>query len=128
MTERRIQRAILKRMREVLPSEVFWFHVPNQILGPADYGGALIGDGMKPGVPDLILLHRSNAYGLEVKRPGEQPTPAQLGVHPTAGPSDNEKGWPDGWRGIVSRRRAVALPFPVWWCYNFGTTLVVLVF
>ncbi len=46
-----------------------------------EYVAALVSDGMKPGIPDLILLHRSMAYGLEVKRPGAAPTPVQLAVH-----------------------------------------------
>ena len=88
VTERQIQRAILRRLYGLLPPpSAFVFHVPNQLLAPTeilsqrDYGGALLGDGMRPGVPDLILLHRSKAYGLEVKRPGADPTPVQLAVH-----------------------------------------------
>lgn len=86
-TERAIQRRVLRRMAALLPPEAFFFHVPNQILDPAEvldpagYGGALLGDGMKPGVPDLILLHRGMAYGLEVKQPGERLSADQCKVH-----------------------------------------------
>lgn len=74
-------------MAALLPADAFWFHVPNQLLAPArtldpaEYGRALLGDGMKPGVPDLILLRRGLAYGLEIKRPGEALSPAQEGIH-----------------------------------------------
>jgi hypothetical protein len=86
-TERRIQRAILRRLRELLPAEAFVFHVPNQILAPAEtldareYGGALLGDGMVPGVPDLFVLHAGRACALEVKKPGVSLSPAQEAVH-----------------------------------------------
>ena len=87
LTERQIQRRVLKRLHRLLPPEAFFFHVPNQLLAPertrnpADYGGALLGDGARPGMADLVLLHRGAAYALEVKRPGERLSPVQCAVH-----------------------------------------------
>ena len=68
-------------MAALLPADAFWFHVPNQTAAPADYAKALLGDGMKPGVPDLVLLHGGRAFGIEVKRRGERLSPAQCAVH-----------------------------------------------
>ena len=44
-SERQVQRAILRRMAQVLPERAFWFHCANQTLAPADYVGALKGTG-----------------------------------------------------------------------------------
>jgi hypothetical protein len=80
-SERQIQRAILRRLAEVLPPDVTWLHVPNQTAAPAEYAKALLGDGMKPGAPDLLLFCCGRGYGLEVKRPGERATPVQEAFH-----------------------------------------------
>jgi hypothetical protein len=87
VSERVIQRAVLRRMAELLPPQAFWFHVPNQLLDPERiqdaerYGRALLGDGLKPGVPDLLLLHRARCCALEIKRAGEYPSVVQLETH-----------------------------------------------
>lgn len=79
-SERTIQRAILRRMAQVLPADAVWLHVPNQGPNP-DFTKALLGDGLKPGCPDLLLFHAGRAFGLEVKRPKEYPDPVQREFH-----------------------------------------------
>jgi hypothetical protein len=79
-SERQIQRAILRRMAELLPPEAVWLHVPNQGPSP-EFTRALLGDGMKPGAPDLFVFHEGRAFGLEIKRPGERLSPVQCAFH-----------------------------------------------
>jgi hypothetical protein len=50
-------------------------------MAPADFVGALKGDGLKPGVPDLILIQGGRVFGMEIKRPGEGLSPEQREVH-----------------------------------------------
>jgi hypothetical protein len=69
VAERQIQRAMLRVMAELLPPEAVWLHVPNQGPSP-EFTKALMGDGLKPGAPDLLVFYRGKAYGLEIKRPG----------------------------------------------------------
>jgi hypothetical protein len=67
-------------MAEVLPADATWLHVPNQ--GPsAEFTRALMGDGLKPGCPDLLLFHAGRGYGLEIKRPGERASVVQEAFH-----------------------------------------------
>jgi len=73
-TERAIQREILRMCGTVFPA-VLVVHVPNGAhLSGTDAQrsrqmGALRGDGLKPGFPDLIALWNGGAGFLEVKRP-----------------------------------------------------------
>lgn len=74
-------------MAALLPPSAFFFHCPNQLLDPAkvqdarSYGAALLGDGMRPGMADIVLLHASKAYALEIKRPGGGLSPEQERIH-----------------------------------------------
>lgn len=79
-SERQIQRAILRRMAAVLPADAVWLHPANEGPNP-DFTRALLGDGMKPGAPDLLLFHAGRAFGMEVKIPGGHPNPAQVAFH-----------------------------------------------
>ena len=73
-TERQVQREILRMCGEVFPS-IYIAHVPNGAhLAGGDAArfkqmGALRGDGLKPGFPDLIVLWNYGVGFLEVKRP-----------------------------------------------------------
>jgi hypothetical protein len=46
---------------------LFWFHIPNGGKRPELDGAILQGLGVKRGVPDLCLLHKGQAYFLELK-------------------------------------------------------------
>jgi hypothetical protein len=73
-TERQIQREILA-MRKIAFPRVFLFAIPNgaQLAGNATARfkqiGALKGDGLVTGCPDLCALWNGGAAMLEVKRP-----------------------------------------------------------
>lgn len=90
-TERQVQRAILQ-MAGTCFREVFLFAVPNgvHLSGNKNYGGVLVGDGVKRGVPDLCALWRGGAAFLEVKRPGGRLSPDQRAIHERL----RALGWP----------------------------------
>jgi hypothetical protein len=74
-TERQTQRAILRMMGICFRSCLVW-HVPNgAFLGDDQKArrrtmGGLLGDGLKPGAPDLAVYWNHGHALLEVKRPG----------------------------------------------------------
>lgn len=78
-TERQVQRAILQMMGIAFP-RVFVFHIPNgAYLGEDEKArkrtmGMLLGDGLKPGAPDLAAYWNHGHALLEVKRPGYSPS------------------------------------------------------
>lgn len=90
-TERIVQRQILAMIGTAFP-RVFVHHSPNGgHLAGNDAArfkqvGALKGDGMKVGFPDLIAFWNHGVALMEVKRPGYSPSavkPAQIQVHAT---------------------------------------------
>lgn len=85
-TERQIQRSIL-RMAGLCFPDVLICHVPNGAHLSGDdrarcmQMGALKGDGLKIGFPDLIAIWNHGVAFLEVKRPGGKLSPQQLIMH-----------------------------------------------
>jgi hypothetical protein len=82
-TERQVQRGILAMAKVCFP-EVLLHHSPNGghlAGGPASrfkQMGALKGDGLKPGFPDLVAVWDNGVAFLEVKRPkGSVTSPEQ---------------------------------------------------
>lgn len=73
-TERQVQRSILAMARTVFPSALI-AHVPNgahlagDVTARLKQAGALLGDGMRRGYPDLIVTWNHGVGWLEVKRP-----------------------------------------------------------
>jgi hypothetical protein len=86
-TERAVQRSILGMMGLCFP-DVFVAHVPNGAHLSGDERarcmqmGALKGDGLKTGFPDLVLYWNHGHALIEVKRPGGKLNPAQEALHP----------------------------------------------
>jgi hypothetical protein len=89
-TERQVQRSILAMMGRLFP-RVFVTHIPNGAhLAGGDTSrfkqmGALKGDGLKPGFPDLACYWNHGHALIEVKRPGcgSHVSDAQRSVHAT---------------------------------------------
>jgi hypothetical protein len=85
-TERQVQRAILAMAGLAFP-DVLIAHVPNGAHLSGDdrarcmQMGALKGDGLKIGFPDLIAIWNRGVAFLEVKRPGGKLSPQQLIMH-----------------------------------------------
>lgn len=80
LTERQVQRAVLRMRAHVFPG-VYIAHVPNGAHLKGD-AGPLLGDGMAPGFPDLIALWQGGMALIEVKREkGGRLSPAQIKTH-----------------------------------------------
>jgi hypothetical protein len=87
-TERQTQRAILQMLGTCFPRVLVW-HVPNgAFLGNDEKArrrtmGGLLGDGLKPGAPDLACYWNHGHALIEVKRPGcaSRLSPEQQRIH-----------------------------------------------
>ena len=95
-TERQVQRAILKMAAVCFP-DVLIHHSPNgaHLAGNNTsrfkQAGALLGDGMRKGFPDLTCLWKGGGAFMEVKRSKLSKTsPEQLAMLERIG----EMGWP----------------------------------
>lgn len=87
--EREVQRNILRMAGRAFPT-VLIHHSPNgghlagDKLARFKQAGALKGDGMKPGFPDLICFWKHGVAMMEVKRPGYTPSDVkddQIKIH-----------------------------------------------
>lgn len=76
--EDQIQRAVFQHIRARGAPGVFAFHVPNGGYRKPREGAILKGLGVTPGVPDVIIIHKGRAYGLELKAPGGRATEKQM--------------------------------------------------
>ena len=73
-----IQRAVFQHLRaRGVPGMVAW-HTPNGGERRPVEAAIMKGLGVLTGVPDVIALHKGNAYALELKAEGGRPTEAQL--------------------------------------------------
>lgn len=96
-TERQTQRAILAMMGTAFRHCLVW-HVPNgAFLGDNVQArkrtmGGLLGDGLKPGAPDLAVYWNHGHALIEVKRPGcaNRLSDEQKRIHAELA----EMGWP----------------------------------
>lgn len=73
-----IQRAVFAHLRARGAPGAFAFHVPNGGYRKPREAAMLKGLGVTPGVPDIIIIHKSRAYGLELKAPGGRATEKQM--------------------------------------------------
>lgn len=89
--ERAVQRSIIKLLRVAFP-KVFTFAVPNGAVLAGNAGqrarqmGALLGDGLVKGCPDICCLWANGSAMLEVKRPkGSRTSDEQKAIHALLG-------------------------------------------
>ena len=66
-TEAQVQAAVCRHLATRAPKSAVWFHVPNGGSRHRIEAARLKGQGVMPGVPDLIILHDGLIYGLELK-------------------------------------------------------------
>jgi len=85
--ERAIHLAVLVYLRRVLPAAITHHSAQGLDVSGVGPGNAIARAvakakcmGMVTGFPDLILLHRGRAYGLEIKAEGGRMSPAQKAV------------------------------------------------
>jgi len=76
--EDQIQRTVLAHLYARAPRNAFWFAVPNGGGRSPIEASILRGLGVKPGVPDLIIIYGGKTYGLELKADGNRPTKLQI--------------------------------------------------
>lgn len=82
LNERQVQRLIIRDCARLFPT-VLLAHVPNgaHLHGSA---GPLLGDGMRPGFPDLVVLWNYGVGFIEVKRSkGGKVSDVQEAMHAT---------------------------------------------
>ena len=81
--EQDLQRAVIAFLDLALPKrDSFWFAVPNgAVLVSPREGAKLKWLGGKPGVPDIMILYRGLAFGLELKTGPNKLSDAQIRVH-----------------------------------------------
>lgn len=73
-----IQRAVIQHLRERGAPGVVYFHVPNGGQRSKTEAKILKGLGVRAGVPDIIIIHNSRVFALELKAPDGRPTESQM--------------------------------------------------
>jgi hypothetical protein len=76
--EAEIQRAVVQHLETRGVPGLVWFAVPNGGVRSKIEAAIMKGLGTKPGVSDLILLHESRFYALELKAPRQKPNKQQM--------------------------------------------------
>jgi VRR-NUC domain len=77
-SEQAIQRALCQHLRQRGAAGLVWFHVPNGGRRNPVEAAIFSGLGVRAGVSDLILLHDSRIFALELKAERGRPTAAQM--------------------------------------------------
>jgi hypothetical protein len=65
--EQEVQRAVIDHLRWRGQRDAYWFHVGNGGWRSPAEARVFAGLGVRPGVPDLILIRAGTTYGLELK-------------------------------------------------------------
>jgi hypothetical protein len=78
MREQDIQRAVFQHIAQRGVPGLFAFHPANGGYRRPIEAKILQGQGVRRGVPDVILIYAGRTYGLEIKAAGGRATPAQL--------------------------------------------------
>jgi len=79
--EAQIQRAVMAHIRARGVPGLFAFHPANGGWRSKIEAAILKGQGVVPGVPDVILIHDGRTYGLEIKAPGGRISENQIAAH-----------------------------------------------
>ena len=79
--EHEVQRAVIDHLRWRRQPNLFWAHIPNGGRRSPIEARVFAGLGVRPGAPDLILIHRGGVFGLEPKSATGRLTTAQRDCH-----------------------------------------------
>lgn len=79
--EQAIQKAVFAHIKTRGAPGLFAFAVPNGGYRRPIEAAILKSQGVVPGVPDIVLIHKGRAFGLELKAPGGRMTERQLAAH-----------------------------------------------
>jgi hypothetical protein len=75
--EQALHKAIVEHLQTRAAANLVWFHPANGGVRSPIEAAIMKGMGVTSGVSDLILLHKSQFFALELKAPGKMPTSAQ---------------------------------------------------
>lgn len=81
MSESDIQKAVVQHLRLRCSPNTYWFHVPNGGRRSITEAVRFKSEGVKAGVPDLIICHRSQFFALELKAEKGVVSPHQRQAH-----------------------------------------------
>jgi hypothetical protein len=76
--EQQLQKAVLEHLAWRSVPGLWWCHVPNGGFRTAVEAAIFKSLGLIPGVPDLLLIHRGQTYGLELKAQGGRLSSTQI--------------------------------------------------
>ena len=79
--EQAIQRAVLQHLEVRAAPDTYWFHVGNGGWRSPIEARVFKSLGVRPGVPDLILIRDGRVFGLELKSEQGKLTPVQQTAH-----------------------------------------------
>ena len=77
MKEEALQRQVAEFLDRFLPDGALWFHCPNGGHRNRVVAAKLKAQGVKRGVPDVIILWEGRAHFIELKAPRGRLTPEQ---------------------------------------------------
>ena len=124
--EFRLQCAVADHLRLSAAPGIYWFHPANGEARTARTGGRLKRMGVRPGVPDMVVVVNGKTHGLELKASNGRQSDAQRvaesewtaagGVYAVAHGIDEALGllkdWkalPDDYGFVPARRRQLSL-------------------
>jgi hypothetical protein len=79
--EYELQCTVAEHLRLRSPVSVYWCAIPNGGLRNKAVAAQLKRSGVRAGAPDLLVIVRGTAYGVELKAKGGKPSPAQIDTH-----------------------------------------------
>jgi len=79
--EQALQKAVLEHLAVRAVPGTYWFHVGNGGYRTPLEAKVFKSLGVRPGVPDLIIINKGQTYGLELKSHGQSLTPVQRTAH-----------------------------------------------
>ena len=79
--EQQLQRSVIEHLEVRAVPSTYWFHVGNGGWRSPAEAKIFKSLGVRPGVPDLIMIHAGKTYGLELKADGGKLTPVQATTH-----------------------------------------------
>jgi VRR-NUC domain len=79
--EGQLQAAVFQHLAVRATTGTFAFHCPNGGARSPIEAKILKGQGVVPGVPDVIAIRQGEVFAVELKAPGGRLSPAQLECH-----------------------------------------------
>lgn len=79
--EQVLHRATARYLDLTLCPPAMWFHPPNGGNLSKAQSGIMKAMGLKPGIPDIVILANGTAHFIELKAANSYPTPVQREMH-----------------------------------------------